>query len=115
MEIKLINEDKRGSITEVTIDNTKFLLLKTNANYLRGGDYHDTIQYQYVILGRLELVYKKDNKIIRRIVKCGDTIKIKPNIPHYFRSITYSVMIEHLEGEFSKYYFKPFRDLVEQQ
>ena len=112
MKIETINEDKRGSICEITIDKNKFLMIRTNANYMRGGDFHDTIQYQYIILGRLELVYLKDNKEVKKIIKTGDVIKINPHTPHYFKSITYSVMIEYLEGEYSKHYYKPFRDVV---
>lgn len=80
--------DKRGFIVDI-LYNTKInhvALIKSNKNSIRGNHFHKkTIQYTYVLNGKLYYFKKKGNNYKKIILKKGDLIKTIPLEIHAFK------------------------------
>ena len=93
MELKTIHKDKRGSISLVTglREFKEMTIFKTNKGYARGGCIHNKHnEYTTVIEGEVE--YHIGNNTY--ILIDGDSTKIPVGTPHYFVSLTDSVVLE---------------------
>ncbi len=112
---KTIYKDFRGEIRRVNIGGAKFNILITRAGMLRSGDSHPNIQFDLLLRGKLEITFQKGNKDVKKNYKSNQLIKIPPKIPHLFRAITDTVMIEWWDGELSVEYYQPYRKLIEDQ
>jgi len=87
-------EDQRGSISDIILGQTiKHVgIITSKANSLRGSHYHkSSIQYNYVISGKLELKLKKSGqetaKIEKIILEPGDLVEIQPYVIHALTAI----------------------------
>ncbi len=105
--------DSRGEIRRYEIDYTKFNVLTTKAGALRSGDYHPVKQYDLILKGEFEITLRQDDKDVVMKKGVNELIVIPPDIPHLFRAISDTVMIEWWEGPFEAKYYKPYRRLVE--
>ena len=80
--------DKRGFIVDI-LYNTKInhvALIKSNKKSIRGNHFHKkTIQYTYVIDGKLYYFKKKGRSYQKKILKKGDLIKTMPLEIHAFK------------------------------
>jgi len=94
MKLDTIHKDRRGSICLVTGDLKQFqevTIFHTRQGFARGGCIHaKNCEYTTVIEGAVR--YKIGSK--DRILTCGQTMVIPKNTPHYFISLTNSVVIE---------------------
>jgi quercetin dioxygenase-like cupin family protein len=110
MNIKLINEDKRGRIISVELDGKEYLILETKRGHRRGGDYHKSNQYDIVLKGKIRTITPQKEDILQE----GDNIVFISYQPHYFEALEDCYVLEWLSGPFEKKYYKPYRDLVEE-
>src|SRR3989344_2383346 len=110
-----VYRDHRGEIQRHSLGGVKFNALSTKAGVLRSGDYHPNTQYDIILSGEMEITLRQDDKDV--IIRKGpnDFIFIPPNVPHLFRALTDTVMIEWWDGEFECKYYKPYRDLIDEQ
>uniref|UniRef100_A0A6M3XQ03 Cupin domain-containing protein n=1 Tax=viral metagenome TaxID=1070528 RepID=A0A6M3XQ03_9ZZZZ len=110
LEIKIeeINVDKRGSIYRILFRNREFIILFTKKGYLRGGDYHKSIQTDIILSGKIMIESPNKQKILIE----GQSITFSPYEPHYFEAIEDSLVLEWLSGPFEKKYYKPYRNKV---
>jgi len=110
-----IYRDIRGEINRYSMHGAKFNVLFTRKEGLRGGDYHPITQYDLILKGEFELTLRQDGK--DGVLKKGanELIVIPPNVPHLFRSLTDTVMIEWWDGTFEVQYYEPYRKLIEEQ
>ena len=80
--------DKRGFIVDI-LYNTKInhvALIKSNKKSIRGNHFHKkTIQYTYVLDGKLYYFKKKGRSYQKTILKKGDLIKTVPLEIHAFK------------------------------
>jgi quercetin dioxygenase-like cupin family protein len=80
--------DKRGFIVDI-LYNTKInhvALIKSNKKSIRGNHFHKkTIQYTYVLDGKLYYFKKKGRSYQKKILKKGDLIKTMPLEIHAFK------------------------------
>ena len=80
--------DKRGFIVDI-LYNTKInhvALIKSNKKSIRGNHFHKkTIQYTYVLDGRLYYFKKKGRSYQKKNLKKGDLIKTMPLEIHAFK------------------------------
>jgi len=80
--------DKRGFIADI-LYNVKInhvALIKSNKKSIRGNHFHKkTIQYTYVLDGKLYYFKKKGSSFQKKILKKGDLIKTKPLEIHAFK------------------------------
>jgi uncharacterized cupin superfamily protein len=92
MKLDLIHTDIRGSISTVT-GLKKFpelVIVETKEGFARGGCVHTEDEFCTVVEGRIVLYFGT----CCEVVIPGNTVKIKANTPHYFISITDSVVME---------------------
>lgn len=98
MKLVDINEDKRGFIKALVEDLQtipEITVFKTKAGLARGGCIHPTSwEHLCVAEGSITYVYQDARGIQSKNLHAGQSITIPPNVPHYFRSITDSVVLE---------------------
>jgi len=117
---ELVHKDHRGKIWRLEIDGKEYIIMETARGELRGGDYHQTAQHDLVLKGKILWIEKtclsceEGKGEDTRVVKEGEEITSKPNVPHMMVSFGGpSLVLEWLEGSFEKQYYKPFRDKIE--
>jgi len=95
--------DKRGFICDIFYNSkiNHVSLIKTKKNMVRGNHYHKkTIQYVYVINGKMKYASKKKFEKTKKIIlKKGDLMKSEKNEIHAFKILSkYSEMIVFSQG-----------------
>ena len=113
MELTDIKKDSRGTILKFEMDQNKFLVIFTKKGALRAGETHNIIQYAFLIEGRVEVITKKGNKDIHQICKWFQKIEIPKGIPHYFKFLENSIIIENEDKDMTTKYYPEYRKLVE--
>ena len=100
---KKINfKDKRGLIIDLiektNINAVTYITQKKNS--IRGNHYHKkTIQWNYVLSGKLVIVTKKKNKKkSQKIMKKGDLIVTEKNEQHAIKALSNSEMLVFTKG-----------------
>lgn len=111
--IKRLTEDKRGSVYRVKIEDCAFNVVYTKAGGIRGADMHPNKQYDFILKGALEIWLKKGNKTIKIKKVRNELIVIPPRVPHLFKSLNNSVIIEWWDGRFKQRFFPAFRKAIE--
>ena len=106
-------KDSRGEIRRFNINGVKFNALFTKKGAFRSGDYHRSAQYDLILKGRFEIKMRRGNRdvVIRR--GSNSLVKIPPRVPHLFKALSNSVMIEWWDGPFEARYYKPYRKFVD--
>jgi len=99
MNLTKIHSDERGEINILTEFNNypEVTVFKTKAGYCRGGCIHNIHdEYICVLEGTVDYAFgtKNSNKIHKIRLNDGETSKILKGTPHYFHSITDSVVLE---------------------
>jgi len=112
---KAVHKDSRGEIRRFEVNGTKFNILITKAGLLRSGDIHPATQYDLILEGIVEITMKRGNTDVTVRKGQNDLIAIPSGIPHLFKSITKSVVIEWWDGPFQAEYYKPYRKLIDNQ
>jgi hypothetical protein len=107
--------DMRGEIRRYDLHGVQFSLLHTKAGALRSGDYHSRTQYDLLLKGNMEVWCQKGEKIEKKVYEPNELITILPDVPHLFKSLTDTVMLEWWDGPFDVKYYAPFRKFVEEQ
>jgi len=111
LKFKRIHRDSRGDIYAIYAGSREYILLVTKKGSRRGGDYHQSIQHDTVLDGRVKVVSLKKELMLQE----GQTVTFGPNEPHYIEATSDCLILEWLEGSFEKKYFKPYRDLIEEK
>ena len=100
---KKINfKDKRGLIIDLiektNINAITYITQKKNS--VRGNHYHKkTIQWNYILSGKVILVTKKKNKKkFQKIMKKGDLILTEKNEQHAIKALSNSEMLVFTKG-----------------
>lgn len=110
MTIKTVYKDSRGKVSTLDINGTEYIILETKKGKRRGGDYHNVIQYNVVLKGKIKAITTKEE----RILSMGDSITFKERVPHYFEALEDSIVLEWKNKPGWKKYYIPFRKLVEE-
>jgi len=115
MKLTKIFKDFRGeifSLTENPLTVPEVSIMTCKAGLARGGCvHHKSKEHLCVIEGVIQYVYGEDKKHV--MLHAGQSITIEPNTPHFFLSITDSIVSEwgpQLEEKQEKY--EPFRKIV---
>ncbi len=90
MRLDNVHEDYRGSIYTLTEKDELCNILFTNKGKARGGCVHDLDEHLLVISGEIELFLLSVGYTLR----AGSCISIPKTIPHYFVSVTDSIVSE---------------------
>ncbi len=110
-----VYKDHRGEIHRLNLGGVKFNVLFTKAGVMRSGDYHPNTQYDFILSGEMEITLRQDDKDVIVRKKAKELISIPPNVPLLFWSLTDTVMIEWWDGPFECKYYRPYRDLIDEQ
>lgn len=115
MEFKQIHSDKRGTINLLLGDlkeHQEVTIFTTNKGFARGGCIHNlNDEYNCVIEGQIEYFIGSNSMIL----STGDSVRIPKSTPHYFYSITNSVVMEWgASPEEKKEHHPEFRKKVEE-
>lgn len=99
MDLKKIHSDNRGDINILTDLNhyPEATIFETKSGYSRGGCIHNIHdEYICVIEGTVDYTFgdKDGDKIYKIRLNDGETYKIPKGTPHYFYSVTDSVVME---------------------
>ena len=94
-------KDKRGVIKDIIQENVNSITYITiKKGKIRGNHYHKkTIQWTYILSGKVLLVTKKNNKKkIKIIMKKGDLILTERNEQHAIKALCNSEMLIFTKG-----------------
>jgi len=99
MDFKHIHEDNRGGIKALVgaelLPAEEVTFFTTNAGFARGGCVHrDSSEHICVLKGHIHFVIKGTEETAGIPLRIGESYTIPPNTPHYFYSVTDSVVIE---------------------
>ena len=90
-KIKCIQEDERGSITDIVgqVDFNGATIIRSKAGSVRGNHFHKkTIQYVYVLSGKMKcLAQKPQQKVMMAIVEPGDLVSHDLFEAHSFEAL----------------------------
>ena len=122
MKLEKFHEDERGTIWKLILDNnTVYNIIETKAGYMRSGDIHPNNQHDLVLKGevaimeRLPMKYTNDHIDKTYLLKDRDYMIIDKGVPHTFKSITDSIVMEWWDGPFSCEYHKELREFIEKE
>jgi len=93
MKLNTIHSDARGAISLLTEDMKypEVTVFHTKKGFARGGCIHDlSDEYTCVIEGEVE--YRIGDKVLK--MKDGESAIITRNTPHYYVSLTDSIVLE---------------------
>ena len=121
IKAKINHKDKRGIISDL-IEKEKInaiTYITFNKNKVRANHYHNkTIQWNYVISGRVLFVSKIKGKIKKIIGKKNDLVKIETKEHHAIKALNYSEILVFTKGprggkEYESDTFRLKKDLIE--
>jgi len=99
---KISFSDKRGFIIDLLVKKNinAITLITQKKGKIRGNHYHkNTIQWNYLVKGELELFTKKNKgKIIKTIMKKGDLVVASKNESHAFKALKNSEFLVFTQG-----------------
>ena len=96
MELTNINEDSRGFIKTLVGDlqtAPEVTIFKTRAGMARGGCIHSrSVEHLVVIEGIITYICGEEH--LAKTLEAGQSVTIGANIPHYYISMTDSIVME---------------------
>lgn len=92
--------DKRGVIIDLFVTKNRALTLITfKKGSVRGNHKHKkTIQKDFLLWGKLDARFKKNNKITKDFIIPFDLVKICKNISHAYKAMRYSILLSYTYG-----------------
>ena len=102
IRLKINHKDNRGFIKDL-LENKKInaiTLISQKKGKIRGNHYHKkTIQWNYLISGKIIIYAKKTNKILRKkILKVGDLVVTEKNESHAIQALKDSEFLVFTQG-----------------
>lgn len=99
MQLNNIHSDNRGTIDALVgselVTCPEVTIFRTRKGHARGGCIHpESVEHLCVIEGFIIYVYENADGIQYKNLYAGNSFTISPNIPHYFISITDSIVAE---------------------
>lgn len=120
--VEKTNEDKRGEIYHLVINNIDYWLSFTKKGFGRGGDIHDCEQHNLCLKGEfnVKVLLPSDKTREHEIERClvaGESISIPKELPHIFKALEDSIMLEWHDGKLppfseKKYYERYRREVM---
>lgn len=114
MEFVEKKEDKRGEISKYLVDGKNILHIYTKEGFLRAGEVHNVKQCSFLVYGEVDVITKIDNNNYATKYTSMQFITIPQNVPHYFKFLKNSIMIEVQDENMTTEYYPEYRKLVEE-
>lgn len=123
---KPIHQDVRGVIQRLNKNNLPWLdeigakvdlpnLLHTKQGFMRSGDLHKNIQLDYILSGEVELWTFHNGQTTKKTLAPNTFLILNPHTPHLFNFLKDTVMMEWWDGPFEAWFYKPYRDIIDEQ
>ncbi|MEK7584503.1 MAG: hypothetical protein AAB490_04610 [Patescibacteria group bacterium] len=110
-----IFKDYRGEMHFYELGDLKFHITFSKTGMLRAGDYHPDWQRDLILSGRMEVTTREGDNDVVKVYGPNKLIQIPPDVPHLYRSLTDTTMLEWREGDYKVKYYPPYRDLIDKQ
>lgn len=110
-----IYKDIRGRIERMDFKGVKFNIIETKKGFMRSGDLHKNIQFDLILSGKIELWVLVKDITEKTIIGPNQYVVLNPHVPHLFNFIEDTVMIEWWDGPFEAWFYKPYRDIIDEQ
>jgi len=108
--MKLVHQDKRGSIFVEKNGRKELTILNTHKNMARGGCIH-TFKEEFTVISGIVLLFI--NSVAHLATEDNKPFLIQKNTSHYFIALTDSVVVEESSGVFCcTIYDKKDREIV---
>jgi|SRR3989344_7873002 len=106
-------EDARGFIQRIDTQGQRVNILFTKKGFMRSGDLHKNIQYDFVFNGKFELWTRIGDTDVKKMYGPNEFIEIPPGTPHLFNFLEDTLMAEWWNGPFDAWYYRPYRTIIE--
>ena len=113
LKLKKVHQDERGEVYILEGDlreHKEITILLTKQGFSRGGCIHRiNNEFDVILEGNIRYFIGEESILVKK----GNSVKIPVNIPHYFISLTDSIVIEwgcDPKEKIEKY--SPFRNIV---
>lgn len=106
-------EDARGFIRRIKKDGHAVNILFTRKGFMRSGDLHKVIQYDFFFSGACEVWFRQDGKDVKKVYSKNSFLEIPPGTPHLFNFLEDTLMAEWWDGPFEAWYYRPYRNIIE--
>ncbi len=110
-----IYRDVRGEIHRIEAGGFKVNLLFTKRGFMRSGDLHKNIQFDFIYSGKVEIWTREGNRDVKKVYGKNQFIELPPGIPHLCKLWEDCVMAEWWDGPFKAWYYKPYRAIIDEQ
>jgi mannose-6-phosphate isomerase-like protein (cupin superfamily) len=110
VSIEKVGEDKRGALWAVMENGVeRAALIYTRAGFLRAGHSHDKSEFHILISGEVE---EKTTVGRSHLKNPGDMHENPPNVPHLFKAIKDSLVLELKPANRKTVEYERWRKLV---
>lgn len=101
INLKINFKDDRGKIIDLLEDKkiNSITFITQKKGKVRGNHFHKkTIQWNYVVEGKLKLVTRKGNKIKKSIIAKGDLVETSMHESHAIKALCFSKYLVFTQG-----------------
>jgi quercetin dioxygenase-like cupin family protein len=112
------HRDPRGSIVVLHVDGHEFLLMYSKAGALRGGHSHTHRQFDLMLTGKIRRTLRSPEGAMvddAQPTRAGEFVVTEPHVPHLFKFLEDSLILEWLEGPHDAFNDAEMRRKVEEQ
>ena len=110
-----VYEDIRGRIERIDFKGTKFNIIETKKGFMRSGDLHKNTQFDSILSGKIELWVLTEDITEKTIICPNQYVVLRPHMPNLFNFLEDTVMIEWWDGPFEAWFYKPYRDIIDEK
>lgn len=110
-------EDVRGKILFLSCGDEKMNFVEVKKGFARGGHYHKTAQYHFIISGKLE--YREENVKTGqeqiKIITVPTIIHVPANTAHLIIAIEDTLFVETFNKDLEATIYPKYRKIVEER
>jgi hypothetical protein len=101
--------DDRGEIHRIRVHAKRLNLLFSKKNVMRSGYIHPTRSCGYVVSGKVQIWTLSEHGTDKTVYEADQPYFTPPYTPHILHFLEDSVILEYWDGDFSCYYYHPYR------
>jgi quercetin dioxygenase-like cupin family protein len=110
-----IYNDDRGEIHRLRVGHRRVNLMYSKAGVMRSGYLHPHSMKHFVVSGSVEVWTLGQEQTEKKVQDAGSYFTVEPYIPHILHFLEDTISLEFWDGEFSCYYYHPYRRVVQLQ
>jgi hypothetical protein len=110
-----IYNDDRGEIHRLRVGHRRVNLIYSKTGVMRSGYLHPHSMQHFVVSGSVEVWTLGHEQTETKVQDAGSYFTVEPYIPHILHFLEDTISLEFWDGEFSCYYYHPYRRVVQLQ